>query len=71
MRPGLVLLTIDYRLGALGFLAHPELARESRHQASRNYGLRDQMAVLRQVRDWLCGGLCGLQSPAFLPDTGV
>ena len=51
VRRGLVLVTINYRLGALGFLAHPELARESRHQASGNYGLMDQLAALRWVRD--------------------
>ncbi len=48
---GLVLVTINYRLGALGFLAHPELVRESPHHASGNYGLMDQVAALRWVRD--------------------
>jgi len=48
---GLVLVTINYRLGALGFMAHPELARESPHHASGNYGLMDQLAALRWVRD--------------------
>jgi para-nitrobenzyl esterase len=47
----LVLVTINYRLGALGFLSHPALARESPHQASGNYGLMDQIAALRWVRD--------------------
>ena len=48
---GLVLVTVNYRLGALGFLAHPELVRESPHHASGNYGLMDQLAALRWVRD--------------------
>jgi len=48
---GLVLVTVNYRLGALGFMAHPELARESPQHASGNYGLMDQLAALRWVRD--------------------
>jgi para-nitrobenzyl esterase len=48
---GLVLVTVNYRLGALGFLAHPELVRESPHHASGNYGLMDQAAALRWVHD--------------------
>jgi para-nitrobenzyl esterase len=47
---GLVLVTVNYRLGALGFLAHPELVRESPRHASGNYGLMDQVAALRWVR---------------------
>jgi para-nitrobenzyl esterase len=50
VRRGMVLVTINYRLGALGFLAHPELARESGHRASGNYGLMDQIAALEWVR---------------------
>jgi para-nitrobenzyl esterase len=50
VRRGLVLVTINYRLGALGFLAHPALARESAHHASGNYGLMDQLAALEWVR---------------------
>ena len=45
-RKGLVVVTVNYRLGALGFLAHPELTRESPHHASGNYGLLDQVAAL-------------------------
>jgi para-nitrobenzyl esterase len=46
---GVVLVTIAYRLGALGFLAHPELSRES-GKASGNYGLFDTLAALRWVQ---------------------
>jgi para-nitrobenzyl esterase len=50
-RKGLVVVTVNYRLGVLGFLAHPELTAESEHAASGNYGLLDQVAALRWVRD--------------------
>jgi len=50
VRRGLVLVTINYRLGALGYLAHPALARESAHHASGDYGLMDQIAALQWVR---------------------
>ena len=40
---GVVLVTINYRLGALGLMAHPLLSRESRHGVSGNYGLLDQI----------------------------
>jgi para-nitrobenzyl esterase len=49
-RRGIVLVTLNYRLGALGFLAHPALSRESAHGVSGNYGLLDQIAALRWVR---------------------
>ena len=51
VRRGLVFVTVNHRLGALGFLAHPELTRESPHRASGNYGLMDQIAGLQWVRD--------------------
>lgn len=47
---GIVLVSIQYRLGALGFLAHPALTAESRWHASGNWGLMDQQAALRWVR---------------------
>jgi len=47
---GVVLITINYRLGALGYLAHPLLSAESEHHASGNYGTLDQIAALRWVQ---------------------
>ena len=49
-RKGVVLVTLNYRLGAFGFLAHPALAAESPQHASGNYGLLDQIAALEWVR---------------------
>jgi carboxylesterase type B len=50
-RSGVVLVAISYRLNVFGFLAHPELSRESKHGVSGNYGFLDQLAALRWVRD--------------------
>jgi para-nitrobenzyl esterase len=50
-RKGVVLVTLNYRLGVFGFFSHPELTRESGRNASGNYGLLDQIAALRWVRD--------------------
>jgi len=48
---GVVIVTINYRLGVFGFLAHPDLTAESPRHTSGNYALLDQMAALRWVRD--------------------
>ena len=48
---GVVLVTINYRLGPFGFLAHPALSAESPHASSGNYGLLDKVAALEWVRD--------------------
>ena len=50
-RQGIVALTVNYRLGVFGFMAHPDLTKESAHHASGNYGLLDQAAALVWVRD--------------------
>ncbi|MEA2762922.1 MAG: para-nitrobenzyl esterase, partial [Gemmatimonadaceae bacterium] len=47
---GAVVVTVNYRLGAFGFLAHPALAAESPHHAAGNYGLLDQIAALQWVQ---------------------
>ena len=46
-RIGVVVVTINYRLGPFGFMAHPLLSRESEHGVSGNYGLLDQLAAAR------------------------
>lgn len=48
---GVVVVTINYRLGPLGFFAHPDLTAESEDNSSGNYGFLDQIAALEWVRD--------------------
>jgi para-nitrobenzyl esterase len=48
---GVVLVTVNYRLGTFGFFSHPSLTRESPNHASGNQGLLDQIAALKWVRD--------------------
>jgi para-nitrobenzyl esterase len=48
-RRGIVSVTVNYRLGIFGFMAHPELTKESPHHASGNYGLMDQAEALRWI----------------------
>ena len=48
---GLVFVSINYRVGLFGFFAHPELSKESASHVSGNYGLLDQVAALKWVRD--------------------
>jgi para-nitrobenzyl esterase len=47
---GIIVVSVNYRLGVFGFLSHPELTKESREHASGNYGLLDQIAGLRWVK---------------------
>ena len=47
---GVVVVSFNYRVGIFGFLAHPELAKESPQSTSGNYGLLDQLAALRWVQ---------------------
>ena len=49
-RHGVVLVSIQYRLGFLGFMGHPELTAESAQHASGDYALLDQLAALKWVR---------------------
>ena len=49
-KKGIIVVTANYRVGPLGFLAHPELTKESERGASGNYGLLDQIAALRWVQ---------------------
>jgi para-nitrobenzyl esterase len=49
-KKGVVVVTSNYRLGAFGWFAHPELTKESGHNASGNYGLMDAVAALKWVQ---------------------
>ena len=49
-RKGVVVVSMNYRLGIFGFFSHPELTKESPHHASGNYGLLDQSAALKWVQ---------------------
>ncbi len=50
-KKGVVLVSIAYRVGQLGFLAHPELSAESPNHVSGNYGLLDMMAGLKWIKE--------------------
>lgn len=48
---GVVFVSINYRLGLMGYFTHPELTQASENKASGNYGTLDQIAALKWVRD--------------------
>jgi para-nitrobenzyl esterase len=47
---GILFVSVNYRVGVFGFLAHPDLSKESPEHASGDYGLLDQMAALRWIK---------------------
>jgi para-nitrobenzyl esterase len=49
-RRGVIIVTVNYRVGIFGFFAHPELTRESGYHSSGNYGLLDLIAALEWIR---------------------
>ncbi|MEO6328138.1 MAG: carboxylesterase family protein, partial [Ginsengibacter sp.] len=49
-KKGVLIVSLNYRLGIFGFFSHPELTKESGHNASGNYGLLDQIAALKWVK---------------------
>lgn len=77
-RRGVVFVSVNYRVGVFGYLAHPALTAESPHHSSGNYGLLDAIAALRWVRENIAafggdtrrvtafGGSAGAASCAFL-----
>jgi para-nitrobenzyl esterase len=54
-KKGVIVVSLNYRLGIFGFFSHPELTRESPHHASGNYGLLDQVAALEWVHNNIRG----------------
>jgi len=52
---GVLVVTINYRLGIFGYFSHPELVAESPHHSAGNYGLQDQIAALKWVKANIAG----------------
>jgi para-nitrobenzyl esterase len=51
VRDGIVYVSVEYRLGALGFMCHPQLSKESKQGISGNYGILDQIMALEWIHD--------------------
>ena len=51
VREGIIYVSIEYRLGPLGFMPHPELSKENKKGVSGNYGLLDQIMALQWIHD--------------------
>ena len=51
VKEGIIYCSIEYRLGALGFMAHPELSKESERGISGNYGILDQVMALKWIHN--------------------
>jgi para-nitrobenzyl esterase len=49
-KKGIIFVSVNYRVGVFGFLAHPDLTKESPEKSSGNYGLLDQIAALQWVK---------------------
>jgi para-nitrobenzyl esterase len=49
-KKGIIFVSVNYRVGVFGFLAHPDLTRESPEKSSGNYGLLDQIAALKWIK---------------------
>jgi len=49
-KQGVIVVTMNYRVGMLGFMAHPQLSKESVHNSSGNYGLMDVIQALKWVK---------------------
>jgi para-nitrobenzyl esterase len=50
-KKGIIFVSVNYRVGVFGFFAHPELTKESPDNASGNYGLMDQLAALKWIKN--------------------
>ena len=48
---GVILVTVNYRVGMFGYFGHPELEKENKHHSSGNYGLQDQIFALRWINE--------------------
>src|ERR1051326_8305981 len=54
-KQGVVVVSMNYRVGVFGWMAHPDLTKESEHRASGNYGSLDQLAAIRWVKNNIAG----------------